>query len=155
MADVLATLLSGFVWSFLLSELTFRNFFSGALLGIVLLSLVRRGQAGSFPRRIWAVVQFFLKFMWELFLANIIIAMLALKPRPRFYPHIISVPLTVTSDAAIALLSAAITLLPGTVALGVSEDRRALYAHAIAASDIADAKDSVLRIEKLILRFMS
>ena len=106
MTDVLATLLSGLLWSFLLSELTFGNFFIGALLGIGLLSLVRRGQAGSFPRRIWAAINFFLQFMWELFLANIIIAMLALKPRPRFYPHIISVPLTVTSDAAIALLSA-------------------------------------------------
>ena len=155
MTDVLATLLSGLLWSFLLSELTFRNFFIGTLLGIGLLSLIRRGQAGSFPRRIVATLNFFLQFMWELFLANIIITMLALRPRPRFYPHIISVPLTVTSDAAIALLSAAITLLPGTVALGVSEDRREMYAHAIAASDIADAKDSVLRIEKLILRFMS
>ncbi|MEM6428566.1 MAG: Na+/H+ antiporter subunit E [Deinococcota bacterium] len=155
MVDVLAVLLSGLLWSFLIGDLSFVNFFIGSTLGTGLLALVRRRRAGSFPRRIVAVINFFMQFMWELVLANIIIAMLAFKVRPRFYPHIIAVPLTVTSDAAIALLSAAITLLPGTVALGTSEDKCQLYAHAIGASDIADARDSVLRIEKLILRFMT
>ena len=153
MVDVLAVLLSGLLWSFLIGDLSFANFFIGSSLGMGLLALVRR-RAGSFPRRVAAVLNFFVQFMWELFLANINIAMLALRARPRFYPHIIAVPLTVTSDAAIALLSAAITLLPGTVALGISEDKCQLYAHAIGADDIADARDSVLRIEKLILLFM-
>jgi multicomponent Na+:H+ antiporter subunit E len=152
--DVLAVLLSGFLWSFLIGELSFVNLFIGSILGMGLLALIRRQRASSFPRRVFAVINFFMQFMWELFLANIIIAMLALRARPRFYPHIIAVPLTVTSDPAIALLSAAITLLPGTVALGISEDKCQLYAHAIGADDIADARDSVLRIEKLILRFM-
>ncbi len=66
-----------------------------------------------------------------------------------------AVPLRVRSDAAISLLSATITLLPGTVALGLSEDRRILYAHAIGEADPQRSRDSVTRIESLILGFMT
>ena len=62
-------------------------------------------------------------------------------------------PIRVESDAAIALLSATITLLPGTVAMGISEDRKELYAHAMGAS-LDEAKESVTRMETLIMGFM-
>jgi multicomponent Na+:H+ antiporter subunit E len=70
-------------------------------------------------------------FISELLLANLRMAHDALTPRHRMSPGIIAVPLDVQSDAEIALLSALITLTPGSLALDVSTDRRTLYVHAM------------------------
>ncbi len=154
MTEILAVISLAFLWGFLASDFSYFNLTVGALLGLLLLGIVQRDER-SFTRRLWAFLRYLLLFARELMVANVVIAMLALKPRPRFYPHIIAVPLTIKTDAAIALLSATITLLPGTVAIGVSEDKLKLYAHAIGSADILAARESVLRMERLILGFMS
>lgn len=153
--ELLAVVLLALVWVFLAGNLTFYNVLFGALLGLLLLSLVPGERERSLPRRIVAFARYLVRFLFELIVSNILVALLALHPRPRFHPHIIAVPLRVQSDAAISLLSATITLLPGTVAMGVSEDRKTLYAHAIAEADPDRSRGSVTRIEDLILGFMS
>ncbi len=155
MAETLAVFGIALMWSFLSGRLTVGSLVSGALLGLLLLLVVERARERSFPRRLFAFVRFVLRFLGELVVANVVVALLAVRPRPRFHPHIIAVPLRLQSDAAISLLSAAITLLPGTVAMGVSDDRALLYAHAIGEADPQRSRDSVTRIETLILRFMS
>lgn len=154
MVDALAILAIALVWSLFFGQLTLFNLSIGALLGVFLLSIVQRGDETSFLRRVLAVVHFLYHFVVELFVAGISVAALALVPRPAFHPHIVAVPLRVTSDGAITLLSATITLLPGTVAMGVSEDKSVLYAHAIGEKDIDKARASIVRIEDLILGFM-
>ena len=155
MLELLTVLSVALLWAFLSADLTLFNLVVGGLLGLLFLSVVRREGERSFGARLVGFVRFLLRFLYELVVSNIAVALLALKPRPRLHPHIIAVPLNVTSDAAIALLSAAITLLPGTVAMGVSEDRTLLYAHAIGEADVAKSHDSVTRIERLILGFMT
>lgn len=155
MAEILALFGIALLWSLLVGSLDLLNLVVGALLGLLLLSLVQRENARSFPRRVAAFTRFAVRFLGELVLANAVVALLALRPRPRFHPHVIAVPLRVTSDGAISLLAATITLLPGTVAMGVSEDRRLLYAHAIGEADPARSRASVTRIEDLILGFMT
>jgi multicomponent Na+:H+ antiporter subunit E len=44
-------------------------------------------------------------------------------------PAVIRLPLDVTSDGEILMLSALINLTPGSVALDVSEDRKIMYVH--------------------------
>ncbi len=155
MSSILTILAVAFLWAFLNGEASTFNLFVGGLLGMLLLSILQREQTRSFPMRVVAIVRFVVQFVAELLVANAVIAMLAFRPRPRFHPHIIAVPLRVESDFAISLLSAAITLLPGTVAMGVSSDRAYLYAHAIGAADPDDSRASVTRIESLILGFMN
>ncbi len=155
MTEILAVIGLALLWALLVGHLNVTNLLLGGFLGLLLLSVVQRENERSFTRRLRAFVRFVARFLVELVLANAIVALLALRPRPRFHPHIIAVPLRVTSDAAIALLSATITLLPGTVAMGVSEDRGLLYAHAIGESDPSRSRASVTRIEDLILGFMS
>ena len=152
--EILTIVLIALVWALFFGELSLFNLVVGALLGLFLLSVVQRRQERSFPKRLGAVLRFVYRFFVELFVASIVVARLALVPRPTFHPHIIAVPLRVSSDGAIALLSATITLLPGTVAMGVSADRSVLYAHAIGEADVNKARDSVVRIETLILGFM-
>lgn len=153
--EVIAVVALALLWSFLAGNLSLYNLLVGAILGLLLLALVQGERERSLPRRTWGFGLYLVQFLYEMVVANVMIASLALRPRPRFHPHIIAVPLRVQSDAAISLLSATITLLPGTVAMGVSEDRRTLYAHAISEADPQRSRDSVTRIEDLILRFMS
>lgn len=154
MTAVLAIVALMALWSFLSGGFSTWNMLVGAVLGVLLLSIVQRGQERSFPGRLVALVRFLLRFTFELIVSNIAIAVLALRPRPRLHPHVLAIPLRVRSDGAITFLSLAITLLPGTVAMGVSEDRATLYAHALGERDPDRAREGVTRIESLILGFM-
>lgn len=153
--EVIAIIVLALLWSFLAGNLSVYNLLFGALLGLLFLTLVQGERERSLPRRVAGFVRFLARFLAELLASNVMVALLAFRPRPRFHPHIIAVPLRIESDAAIAVLSASITLLPGTVAMGVSEDRRTLYAHAISEADPERSRASVTRIEDLILGFMS
>ncbi|MFO7544679.1 MAG: Na+/H+ antiporter subunit E [Trueperaceae bacterium] len=155
MAEVLAIFAIALLWSALSGELTIATLVVGSAIGLVLLSVVERGRSNGFPGRLVALVRYLIRFAGELVVANVLIARLALQPRPRFHQHVIAVPLRLRSDVGINLLAATITLLPGTVAMGVSADRKTLYAHAIASADPDHARASVLRMEKLIMGFLS
>ncbi len=72
-----------------------------------------------------------LLFLRELVVSALKVSWLVIQPRPRIRPAIIAHPLTVTTDAQIALLANMITLTPGTLSVDVSEDRKFLYIHAI------------------------
>lgn len=154
MSEVLVVVALALLWSFLSGELSAFNLLVGAFLGMLILLATKGESSSSLPRRLWRMVRFIGGFMYELLLAGLMISRLAISRRPRFHPHVIAVPLRVESDGAISLLSATITLLPGTVAMGTSRDRRYLYAHAIAEADPERARDAVARIETLILGFM-
>lgn len=155
MKDVMIVAATALLWSFLWGAATAWNLLVGAVLGMLLLSVMQRTAGRSFGSRAFALVRFVVRFAYELLVSNVMVALLAFRPRPRFHPHVIGVPLRVESDAAITLLSLTITLLPGTVAMGVSDDRRTLYAHAIAEADPDRSRAGVQRIESLILGFMS
>lgn len=154
MVYLLAIGVVAILWSVLAGELTIANLAIGGLLGLLLLSVIDRGEEHSFTRRLGSVLRFFVRFLFELFAANVTIALLAVRPSPRFHPHVIAVELRLQSDAALSLLSATITLLPGTVAMGFSPDRKFLYAHAMGAEPEV-ARRGVRRIEELILGFMT
>ena len=157
MTDILAVLLIALLWVFIIGtgsmSSALLNLVFGAVLGLLLVSQVSSDER-SFPRRIIAYLRFVLSFFKELVVANLIIAKLTLRAHPRYHTHVIAVPIRLESDAAIALLSATITLLPGTVAMGVSNDRKNLYAHAMGTKSVEDAKEAVTRMETLIMGFM-
>jgi multisubunit Na+/H+ antiporter MnhE subunit len=75
------------------------------LMGLLLLAAVSSKGRQALPWRVLAFLRFVVIFTKELVVANVMIALLALKPRPVFYPHVIAVPLRLKSDGAIAMLS--------------------------------------------------
>ena len=154
MVDIFAILGFSLVWSLFFGELSGYNLVVGALLGLFLLSIVQRDRERSFPKRLGALVFFVYRFLVELVVASFVIVKLTLLPRPAFHPHVLAVPLRLQSDGAISLLAATITLLPGTVAMGVSADKSVLYAHAIGEAELSKAHANITRIETLILGFM-
>lgn len=145
------------VWALLAGEVSARQLLVGFALGFGVLALFPRALgSGDYLRRSGAWLGFLVFFVHELTVANVQVALLALRPRHRLEvrlnPMIVGVPLRVSGDGPITLLAALITLMPGTVALGFSADRRTLYAHAIGTASAQAARDSVLRVEHHLLR---
>jgi multicomponent Na+:H+ antiporter subunit E len=68
-------------------------------------------------------------FARELLVANVRVALDVLRPRLAIQPAVVAIPLDITSDAEILLLSALINITPGSVTIDLSEDRRTLFVH--------------------------
>ena len=67
-------------------------------------------------------------FAWELLLANFRVAADVLGAN-RIEPAVVAIPLDVTTDGEILLLSMLINMTPGSVTIDLAEDRRTLYVH--------------------------
>ncbi|NJO84919.1 MAG: Na+/H+ antiporter subunit E, partial [Blastochloris sp.] len=87
------------------------------------------------PMRVWLWTRFTVVFLWEVFKANIQVAIGVLSPLSRLRPGILAIPLDITTDAEITLFANMITLTPGTMSLDVSNDRRVLYVYFFNISD--------------------
>ncbi|MPY66266.1 Na+/H+ antiporter subunit E [Deinococcus sp. SDU3-2] len=150
------------VWALLLGEPSVRSLAAGLGLGVLIVRLFPRAVgARAAPRRApdlraslrrgaaWlAFAGFFLR---ELTVANVQVALLALRPHPRLNPLIVEVPLRLRGEGLLTVLSASITLMPGTVTMGLSRDRHTLYAHAIGTADAEAARASIVRVERYLL----
>ena len=67
-------------------------------------------------------------FTWALLVANVRVAADVIRGR-RIEPAVVGIPLDVTGDGQILLLSMLINLTPGSVTIDLSDDRRTLYVH--------------------------
>jgi multicomponent Na+:H+ antiporter subunit E len=87
-------------------------------------------------KKTFLVLEFLAFFLWELVMANIRLAYDTLRPTRELRPGVVTVPLDVTTDWQITILSNLITLTPGSLSLDVSQDRRTIYVHAMDASNL-------------------
>jgi len=129
---LLANLLLALVWILLTAQPTVENFAGGFLIGLLVLSLVRSG--GEFRRytvRWWRSIAFVFYFLGEVVAANVRLLYFLLTPNRNMRSGIVRVPLDIESELGITLLANVLTLTPGTLALDVDTDRRALFVHAI------------------------
>lgn len=154
MGELLAIAAAGLLWSFLNGALSWGNILFGAILGMIMLSVMERNVKRSLPRRVTGFLIYLVNFLMEMILAGFVNVRLALSPRPRFHPMVVAIPLTVSSDAAIALLGLTISLIPGTVPMAISPDKKFMYCHAVNQPDPDTHKRGILRMESLILEFM-
>src|SRR5687768_17857633 len=83
----------------------------------------------KWPARAVHAVRLILFFAWALIVANLKVAVDVLRPRTNIEPAIVAIPLDVTSDAEILLLSMLINITPGSVTIDLADDRRTLYVH--------------------------
>jgi len=146
-------LLLALAWALFLGEVSLRTLTLGFLIGFVILALFRRSLgATQYIRSVSGALELSSYFLWELVRANLHMALLALRARPRLNPMIVAVPLYLEGDVPLTLLASLTGLLPGTVALGFSPDRRTLYVHAVGTPDSQAARSSVLEVERRLLR---
>ena len=129
---LLGNILLALAWAAVQGDFSLATLVTGHVLGyVILLTLVRGGvlPTSAYIGRVHRVVGLAIYFLWELGLANLRIAFDVATPRYHMKPGIIAVPLDVTRDTEILLLSMLINTTPGSVALDVSPDRKLLYVH--------------------------
>ena len=129
----LGSILLALAWAALQGEITLVNLMVGYLVGYAILALLARG--GVMPSTLLSrtVHAFGLAafFAWELLLANFRVAADVIRGN-RMEPAVVAIPLDVTSDGEILLLSMLINITPGSVTIDLSDDRdtvRARHAH--------------------------
>jgi multicomponent Na+:H+ antiporter subunit E len=128
---LLGSILLALAWAALQGEITLVNLLAGYAFGYVILALLARG--GVMPSTVTSRMAHAAGlagfFIWELVLANMRVAIDVLRPRTTIQPAVLALPLDVTTDGEILLLSMLINITPGSVTIDLSEDRRTLYVH--------------------------
>ncbi len=91
-----------------------------------------------------ALAGYTLLVLWDIVLANIAVARIVLfMPNSRIQSRWITVPLDLRTPEAITILSATITLTPGTITADMSGCGRALLVHALHAPDPDAVRDEI------------
>jgi multicomponent K+:H+ antiporter subunit E len=80
-------------------------------------------------------LRLFFIVLYDIAIANLIVARLILGPVSALRPAFVELPLQLQSPYAISALASIITLTPGTVSVYLSEDRRTLVVHALDVGD--------------------
>ncbi len=127
---LLGSILLALVWAALQGEITPMTLLAGYVIGYALLALLARGgvMPSTLATRTWHALRLAAFFAWELVLANFRVAADVLGSN-RIEPAVVAIPLDVTSDGEILLLSMLINITPGSVTIDLSNDRRTLYVH--------------------------
>lgn len=143
------------VWALFSGEVSLRELSVGFLLGYLLLNLFPTALGTrDYQRTSFALLRFLGLFVRELVVANIQVALLALKPRPQLNPMIFKVELQPHSEISLTLLVVTVTLMPGSVVLGFSADKREMYVHAIGLEHTRAARESIYRVERALMGFL-
>ena len=126
-----ASILLALAWAALQGDISLPHLATGYVIGWVILAMLARGgvlPATSLARAAGgiALAGFFGR---ELIRANVRVALDVLKGQSALRPAVVAVPLDVTTDRAILLLSMLINITPGSVTIDLSDDRQTLYVH--------------------------
>lgn len=142
---LLGCLLLALAWSALQGEITLGNLVTGYLLGYVILALLARGRVlpSGLTARTRHAAELAVFFVRELVVANVRVAMDVLRPHTAIRPAVIGVPLDVTSDHEILLLSMLINITPGSVTIDLSADRRTLYVHVMHMTSVEASRHEI------------
>ena len=127
---LLGSILLALAWAALWGEITLVNLLIGYVVGYAILALLTRGGvlSSTLASRTIHALRLAAFFVWELLIANVRVAVDVLRGH-RIEPAVVAIPLDITSDGEILLLSMLINITPGSVTIDLSDDRRTLYVH--------------------------
>lgn len=142
--QVLLNFFLALVWMFMTVSFTPSGFVIGFLIGLGIIVLMRRFFSKRlYILRVWALISLFLLFLRELFMSSIQVLTIVIRPNMNIKPAIFEMETELSDDWQVTLLSALITLTPGTLVIGISEDQKRLYIHALDFDDIDSAVSSI------------
>jgi multicomponent K+:H+ antiporter subunit E len=147
------SLFLGLLWLLLAQSVSVAHLVLGAVLGVGL-PLLTGGMLPDLPtiRRPGRLAAYVLLVLWDILVANVKVAKLALGPLSRLNPAVVEVPLDIQDPIVASLLAATVTLTPGTVSMDVDMAARRLTVHGLdvpdAAALVAEIKD---RYERRLL----
>ncbi|WP_292751458.1 Na+/H+ antiporter subunit E [Methylophaga sp. UBA4204] len=147
------TLILGGIWLLLNNTISPGHIVLGAVLAILIPWLT----SSYWPEKIsirhpWMLLLYVLRVLYEILVANAVVAKLILGPQKNLKPGFLHYELKLTSSVGIGLLANTISLTPGTVSCDLSKDRRYLLIHALHIDDVEAIKTDIHRkFEKPLL----
>jgi multicomponent K+:H+ antiporter subunit E len=141
----LLTILLIVVWQMLVNEVTAGSLVLGLVFGVVI-PLLTGPYWPDRPKlkRPWSCVGFALIVLWDICIANLVVAKIILfRRKGELRSRWVSIPLNLTSPEAITVLAGTITMTPGTVSADVSACGRALLVHCLDAEDPDAVRDQI------------
>jgi multicomponent Na+:H+ antiporter subunit E len=146
------------VWVFLWDQVTVLTVVTGVLLAIgVTRALYLPPVLFSGRFNVWRALLLGLRMMFDVTVASLQVAVLAMNPRWQPMNSIIAVQLLTRSDLVTTLTAEAITVVPGTVVVDIDRERGLLYLHALGTrteADLARVRRDVLGTEERIVLAM-
>ena len=111
------------------------------LLGSILAWFIPWLTQGFWPeslrmRKPWVLVKFLLVVMWDIVIANLILAARILGSTQRLQPAFMQIPLDIEHEFTITLLASTVSLTPGTVSADLNVEGRYLLVHSLHVTDI-------------------
>ncbi len=133
------------LWLLLANRPSLGSLVLAVTLGVALPLLTARWWPERAAIRNWpALLAYLCLALWDIIIANIQVAKIILfMPADQIQSAWIAVPLNLTAPEAISLLSATITLTPGTITADMSADGRVLLIHALHAPDPDAVRDEI------------
>jgi len=132
------------VWMLLSNELSGASLIMGLLLGwLIPLFSVRFWPEPVVIRHPFTLLRFIATVLYDILLANFIVAALIVRGPRHLKPAFVRVPLDLKSELAISLLSNTICLTPGTVSAELAADQRSLLVHALNTDDPQALVDTI------------
>ncbi|MBX3300818.1 MAG: Na+/H+ antiporter subunit E [Nitrospira sp.] len=126
--------------------------FSPAHLGLALVLALTIPRAvapllGGLPgiRSVTGAIRLAGHVVWDILIANIIVARLVLGPVSRLRPAFVKVPVTVTHPSAISLFMSMISITPGSIPLALSPDARTMLVHVL---DLEDEEAFIAKVKE-------
>lgn len=141
----LLTLVLLVVWVFLVNEISVGTVIFGLILSIII-PLITASFWQDRPRlhNVYAMCEYGLIVMWDILVANVIVAGLILfRKTESLESKSVVVPLDLTSPEAITTLAGTITMTPGTVTIDLSADAKSLLVHCLHAPDPQAVVDDI------------
>lgn len=145
----LLTLVLVVMWMALLNDFSSGGLLIALILGIVIPIITShfwpdRPRIRSYSK----AIAFIGLLIWDVIVANVQVArLIVFRPADKLNVRWVAVPINLETPEAITLLSATITMTPGTVASDVSADGHSLLVHCL------DAPDTVAAVEQMKTRY--
>jgi multicomponent Na+:H+ antiporter subunit E len=123
------------------------TFAIGFFIGFLFIFGLRRFFPTPFyGKKSWAILKLIYLFILELLKSTIVVIRQVTRPKLNIEPGIFKVTTNLTSDWEITLLSALITLTPGSVVMEVAPADGTMYIHAMDASEF---KNSIMKTKTM------
>jgi multicomponent K+:H+ antiporter subunit E len=88
-------------------------------------------------RSVSAAMMLVARVLWDIVVANVVVARLVLGRVKRLRPAFVAIPVSVTDPAAISLFMSMISITPGSVPIALSPDSRWMLVHVLDLEDEA------------------
>ncbi|PAV31574.1 Na+/H+ antiporter subunit E [Virgibacillus profundi] len=144
-AQFLINLFIAFLWMLFNdeNELKFTTFFTGYIVGAVIVFLMHRFFGERFYlMRFYALIKLIFIFNSELLQAGVIVLKQILSPKINFKPGIFKYETVLRGEWEVPALALLLTLTPGSVVMEVTPEGNVFYIHAM---DVEQSKETLLR----------